>query len=78
MGSSSMTGCGEWIDTEDHLPDCRSDILIVKRKNGSITKAYFYSDKMQWLDFYGVEPTYFWEKHSQKPLYDVVHWLKKI
>ncbi len=69
----------EWTkitDYETPLPKSseRSCKVKVKLENGSETNAYFHSDKMQWIGFYGQKPCYFWDCNTQKPLFDVKEW----
>ena len=64
----------DWVDVTKKLPE-GSDIVWVKRKNGSVVKAYFHEDEMDWIKFYTKEKiTKFQEKETLKFLDDVTHW----
>ena len=65
----------DWVDVKE-LPE-ESDIVQVKLENGDIRKAYFYPDKMIWAAFYGHRTSYFYDKTTQEPLFNVTHWLRK-
>ncbi len=62
----------EWISVKENLPPC-SCILTVKRKNGDQIKAFFHSDKINWLYFYGVKTDHFQDMNG-KWLHDVEYY----
>ena len=64
----------EWVNVNDRLPD-HSDIVKVLRENGDEIKAYYHSDKMEWLHRYcQFERSYFQSQKNGEWLYDVTHW----
>lgn len=66
----------EWVDAEKQLPECH-DVLKVRRKNGDEVKAYYYSDGMAWVQFYGVKTSRFQDRSTLSFLFDVTHWLRR-
>jgi len=66
----------EWIDAEKELPK-QSAVIKVKLDNGDETKAYFYKDKMHWVEYYGKKTSYWWHKETKEPLFNVTHWEKE-
>ncbi len=42
--------------------------------NGEVTKAHFYSDKNNWLIFYGHKPHHWANSETGEPMFDVVKW----
>lgn len=63
----------EWVSVKDKLPTSNC-ILLVKTSTGKITKAYFYLDQIDWVAFYGQKTSYFWDKETKKPMFDVIEW----
>lgn len=67
----------EWIDAEKEIPQERNGIYKVKLNNGNECKAYFCQDKCAPLMHYLKMPSsYWWDKETQEPLYNVTHWGK--
>ncbi len=64
----------KWVKVEDDLPK-QNDILLVKRSNGVQCKAYFYTDKINWIMWYGQKTSHWWDKTSKERLDDVTHWM---
>jgi len=68
----------KWISVEDKKPgDYLTYVVMVKRKSGEVTKAYYHADNMAWLSFYSKEKrNYFQDKSTLKWLDDVTHWVE--
>lgn len=65
----------EWTNVSDKLP-LRHDIVYVKKSNGDCEKAYFYTDSIRWIEFYGQKPCHFWSHKTKEALHNVVQWRK--
>lgn len=64
----------EWISIEKKLPKNHGK-YIVKLRDENELKAFFYSDMMVWIAYYGERPCYWWDSnYPYDPLYDVTHW----
>lgn len=63
-----------WIKVENRLPQ-QNDILQVKRSNGIQCKAYFYTDKINWIMWYGQKTSHWWDYITKERLDDVVEWM---
>lgn len=66
-----------WIPIEDgkRIPEVKSDIFKVRLEDGEEVWAYFYSDQCSHLNrYFNVKNTYWWDKKTKKPLYNVTHW----
>ncbi len=63
----------EWISVGERLPKFHAAVRV-KREGGNEEKAYYHSDRMSWLNFYGVKTSYF-EDTKGEWLYDVTHWM---
>lgn len=73
----------EWVDVNDAMPKIRNGIFKVRLVNGNEIKAYYCDDKIDKLhrlaqvtDKYKTDSSYWWDKDTKKPLYDVTHWGK--
>ena len=66
-----------WVKISDEIPDVFAEAFMIKNEKEEILKAYFYSDKMQWIAFYGKKPTYWWNARTHEPIYNATEWLKK-
>lgn len=73
----------EWVDVNDALPERKQGIYKVRRQNGNEVKAYYCEDTIDKLhrlsqvgQKYKTESSYWWDKETKKPLYDVTHWGK--
>jgi hypothetical protein len=65
----------EWTKTSQSLPNVRAGKFRVKRQNNIELDAFFYSDAMAWIAFYGEKTSYWWSAHGDnKRLDDVTHW----
>lgn len=72
-----VTELGDWIDAEKQLPNTTSGIYMVKYGDSNICQAYFCLDKISHLARpRGIEPSYWWDKKTGDPMYNVTHWLK--
>ncbi len=68
---------GEWIEAEKELPDTTAGIYMVKSSNSTICPAYFCLDRIHHLARpRGIEPSYWWDKQTREPIYNITHWLK--
>ena len=65
----------DWISIDDCLPENRFKKYLVKKENGEIIQAFFMPDKGMWINFYGIEPSYWMEFDSPKLIYNVTHWM---
>jgi endonuclease I len=66
-----------WISVKDKLPTHHA-IVRIRKNNGDEAKAYFYMDKIQWIDFYGKKTSYFWDYDTKLPIDgDITHWEDK-
>lgn len=65
-----------WIALADSYPP-HSGIYQVKLSNENEIKAYYHSDKMNWLKFYGKKTTHFQDYETNKFIDNVTHWMKK-
>ncbi len=67
-----------WINENDKLPDVDSGKYKVKRKDGTEMDAFYYSDKITWIAFYGLKTSYWWNsKYPHDRLDDITHWKDK-
>jgi len=67
----------EWISVEEKTPDVFAGKFRVKMKDGSETDAFFYSDGIAWIAFYGQKTSKWWSadrKTNHERLDDVTHW----
>ncbi len=70
---------GEWIDVSTSLPDQLDGIFKVRLDDGSETTAYFYQDKIgRIMESYSNKPSYWCDKKTKEPLYNVVSWKGKL
>jgi hypothetical protein len=66
----------EWIATKDNVPD-KIGIYKVKRNNGNECLAYFCPDQcIHLIKSSQLSPSYWWDKITKEPLYDVIEWGK--
>ena len=63
-----------WFKCSERLPDDSHKKYIVKKSNGEQIPAFFMSDKISWLAFYGKELTHWMEFESGKLIYNVEEW----
>ena len=64
-----------WVDVKDRLPKrFAAGRVTVQTANGDVTKAHFYSDKNNWLIFYGHKPHHWANSETGEPMFDVVKW----
>lgn len=64
-----------WIDVKDRIPK-KNGLYNIKTQNGDEKKAYFYLDKILWLSWYGVKISYWWEKNTNKAIFNETHWFE--
>lgn len=62
-----------WNDITN-LPTEKSCRVRVKLDDNRETLAYFYADKMDWIEIYGKKPCYFWDCNTKRPLFNVTRW----
>jgi hypothetical protein len=68
----------EWIDVKDEMPKITASIFKVRLSNGNEVLAYYCQDKcMPMMTYFKGEPTYWWDKQTKEPLYNVTHWGKR-
>lgn len=66
----------EWISVEDKLPDVFSGKFKVRIKNENEMCAFFYSDALGWIAFYGQKTSYWWDSnYPHERLDNVTHWM---
>lgn len=65
---------GDWNDVTEKLPEKKATIVWVKLTDQSERYAFYYQDKMRWIEYYGQTPSYFWDYNSKQPLFNVTHW----
>lgn len=68
-----MVSIMEWTDAEKHPPK-QNGKFTVKLENGETKKAYFYTDSMAWIAYYGGKPTAWWDCKTHQGLYNVTGW----
>jgi hypothetical protein len=65
----------EWMSVEDGIPDIFAGKFKIRKANGNELDAFFCSDKMAWIAFYGQKTCFWWNaKYSYEPIHDVTHW----
>ena len=68
----------EWIDVHYGLPDCKAGCFRVKRSSGNEMDAFFYADRMGWVEYYGIKSSYWYDAHKPHDrLDDVTHWKER-
>ncbi len=66
----------EWIPVTERLPEGMAGKYTVRLENGDEKKAYYYSDAMAWITWYGHKSCYWWDcSRNNDPLHDVTHWM---
>jgi len=66
----------EWVDVKN-LPDEIKNIYKVKLSNNDQTTAYFCHDMcIGLISYYKAAASYWWNKQTGEPIYDVTHWGK--
>ncbi len=67
---------GEWVNVSDRLPDTSAGIFFVKGEKLYKCPAYFFMDKLTPLmRYFKDQSSYWWDKDSKEPMYDVTHWM---
>lgn len=65
----------EWVDIKKELPKTENGIFQVKIENGNAFAAYYFRDRIiNMMKYVNGEPSHWWNKQDQTPLYNVTHW----
>ncbi len=68
----------DWIDVNNQFPNETIGLFRVKLNDSSEINAYFFMDKASTLCLgMGIKSSYWWDKQSKKPIYNVTHWSTK-
>lgn len=65
----------EWISVDEKLPEDEFKKYLVKKENDQHFPVFFMADKIAWIEFYGLKPSYWMKISSGKLVHDVTHWM---
>jgi hypothetical protein len=62
-----------WKCIKQELP-LKDGRFKIKTEREEEIDAFFYLDGMEWIRFYGRQPTHWWNSKTLEPIYDATHW----
>ena len=66
----------DWIDVDKELPEAKFKKYLVKKEYGDPISAFFMPDKIMWIDFYGIKPSYWMAVDTGELIHDVKYWME--